>query len=265
MEHAVCKFIPMEGIKESIQILHFVYETDAAKKNITHNYYRIVLVSDGEGILRTPSCEERVGKGDIFFLFPNASYTIEAESENFKYMYITYMGIRAGEAMNKLNISSTNFLFRGFAHLIATWKTGVNLGDEVSQFSSEGVLLMTFAAIGNGILMPSNTQSRASKTVANIKRYIDDNFSDPDLSLEKISSELFYNKKYVSHVFKGEMKMGFSDYVNIVRIQHACVLIGRGVTSVKDVAAMCGFRDSLYFSKLFKQKMKLTPSEYMKK
>lgn len=264
MEHDVCKFIPVKEIKESIHTLHFVYETSVRNKSVKNNFYTMGIVADGEGVLHMPSNDAELVRGDIFFLFPNAQYTIEAVSDDFKYMYITYMGIRAGEAMERLRISRDNFLFHGFEHLVSTWKTGVNLGNEVSQFSSEGVLLMSFAAIGNGTLPADDNKAGTLKTVTNIKNYIDDNFSDPDLSLEKISSELFYNKKYVSHIFKTEMQTGFSDYVNTVRIQHACAMMKGGMTSVKDIAAICGFRDALYFSKIFKQRMKMTPTEYIK-
>lgn len=264
MEHDVCKFIPKQDYKESIQTVHFVYETNVKSKSYKSSFYHATLITGGDGVLLTSTESIKITKGDIFFLFPNASYTIEAVSDDFMYMYISYMGIRAGEAMAKLEISSKNLLFHGFEHLIPAWKTGINLSTEVSEFSSEGILLLTFAAIGNGMPTKKDSKSKAKKTVINIKNYIDDNFREPDLSLEKISSELFYNKKYVSHIFKSEMQVGFSDYLNTVRIQHACALMEQGITSIKDIASMCGFRDALYFSKIFKQKMNVSPTRHMK-
>jgi len=265
MEHDICKFIPKQEYKDSIQTVHFVYETSIVSKMYKSSFYHVMIVSDGKGELKIKNQSIEVDRGDVFFLFPNVECTLTALTNDFRYMYIAFMGIRAGNAMHKLEISSSNFLFHDFDHLIPTWKTGINLGTEVSEFSSEGILLITFAAIGNGLPDEKDSKSKAKKTAVNIKNYIDDNFCDSDLSLEKISSELFYNKKYVSHIFKSEMQMGFSDYLNIVRIQHACTLIEQGMTSIKDIAAMCGFRDALYFSKMFKQKTKQTPSGYIKK
>lgn len=264
MEHNVCKFIPISAIDESIQTLQFVYEIAPEPITFKSNFYRIFLISDGEGIIATDGKETKTSKGDIFFSFPNKNCTVKGTSDNFKYMYISFVGVRSAEAMHTLKISSSNNFFRGFGHLIQTWKTGVNLSNDVSQFSSEAVLLMSFAALGNDTLVSSENESKAAKTVANIKSYIDDNFSDPDLSLEKVSTELFYSKKYVSHAFKSEMEMGFSDYVNLVRMQNAYILMDKGMTSIKDISVMCGFRDALYFSKIFKQKTHKTPSEYIK-
>lgn len=265
MEHDVCQFIPKQDSRESIHTINFVYETNVKSKTSKNSFYRMVLVTAGEGCLHSNKGVTAISRGDIFFLFPGVSYTIEAVSDVFMYMYISYTGVRAGEAMSKLEISSSNFIFHGYEHLISAWKTGINLGTEVSEFSSEGVLLLSFAAIGNGMPAERDSKSKAKKTVTNIKNYIDDNFRDPDLSLEKISSELFYNKKYVSHIFKSEMQVGFSDYVNTVRIQHACTLMEQGMDSIKDISAMCGFRDALYFSKIFKQYMGNTPTDHIKR
>ena len=52
-------------------------------------------------------------------------------------------------------------------------------------------------------------------------------------------------------------------YINTIRIQYACSLPEQGITSVKDISTMCGYSDSLYFSKVFKRKMGLSPKEYI--
>ena len=51
--------------------------------------------------------------------------------------------------------------------------------------------------------------------------------------------------------------------INTIRVNNACALMNKGFTSVKDIAFLCGFNDPLYFSKVFKTKMKQTPREYI--
>lgn len=262
----ICRFIPKQDSKESIHTVHFVHEANVKCCSDAENtMYRMELVCGGEGYLRLNGLTFKIVKGDIFFLFPNVPYVIEAVTEDFKYMYISYVGVRAGEIMDRLKISGKNFLFHGFDDLIPAWQLGVSTSNVVSDLSSEGILLFTFAVLGNGLLDTDKKERKVKNTVANIKKYIDNNFSDPELSLEKISIELFYNKKYVSHIFKSEMKLGFSDYLNTVRVQHACTLMEQGMTSIKDIAAMCGFSDALYFSKIFKRKMLESPTEHIEK
>ena len=100
-------------------------------------------------------------------------------------------------------------------------------------------------------------------TAALIKKYIDDNFSDADFSIDKMGSELSYNKKYISRVFKKEIRIGITEYLNTVRIQQACALMEQGFTSIKDIALLCGYKDPLYFSRVFKKEMKVSPREHL--
>ena len=98
-----------------------------------------------------------------------------------------------------------------------------------------------------------------------IKKYIDDSISDSTLSLEKISTALSYNAKYISSLFKRKMGVGISEYISTVRIQHACALMEQGFSGIKDISALCGFKDALYFSRVFKSKIGVSPSEHIAK
>ena len=58
--------------------------------------------------------------------------------------------------------------------------------------------------------------------------------------------------------------MGFNQYVNHLRIAYALCMIKDGCSSVREIAAESGFCDALYFSKVFKKKVGMTPSEKIK-
>ena len=55
--------------------------------------------------------------------------------------------------------------------------------------------------------------------------------------------------------------MGFNQYVNHLRIAYALRMIEDGCGSVSKIASESGFSDALYFSKVFKKKVGVTPSE----
>ena len=107
------------------------------------------------------------------------------------------------------------------------------------------------------------TDIRTNDTVHRIKKYIDDNFSNPDFSCEMLCAALNYNRKYISSLFKRHMQVGIIDYLNTIRIQHACTMMQQGFTSVTDIANLCGYRDAQYFSRVFKERLKLSPRSYM--
>ena len=62
-----------------------------------------------------------------------------------------------------------------------------------------------------------------------------------------------------------EVGITFSEYLKNTRIKHAIFLIEQGITSVKNIAILSGYRDPLYFSKIFQQTVGISPSIFINK
>ncbi|OCX52090.1 hypothetical protein BEL04_11355 [Mucilaginibacter sp. PPCGB 2223] len=54
------------------------------------------------------------------------------------------------------------------------------------------------------------------------------------------------------------------EYIRMVKIRHAAMLIDTGQYSIKEVSHMIGIHDTKYFSQRFKEVMGMLPSEYKK-
>ena len=89
-------------------------------------------------------------------------------------------------------------------------------------------------------------------------------YFNEDLSLSEIADVAGYHKKYLSSTFKKQFGMGISEFLRVLRIRYAVMLMENGVTSVKNVAALSGFSDPLYFSKVFTEMIGVSPSQYQK-
>ena len=94
-------------------------------------------------------------------------------------------------------------------------------------------------------------------------RITEDNFRSPDFSLAALAEELGYDAKYLSFAFKKKRGIAFTQYLRDLRIKHSIFLMEEGVVSVKNVAILAGFGDALYFSKVFKQLMGISPKMYI--
>ena len=264
-EQNICHYIPFRQDDDKIHIIHFVLETKPQDcqnfKCISMN--RLHLVTGGKGVLHTASGSYPLETGDLFFILPAVPHAIES-GPDFQYAYISYLGTRGNAIMDKLKISGTNFVFPGFPHLCEMWLQGLQVNEQVSDLRSESILLYTFSVLGDGIFSNMNTEKHDSSIVLQIRKYIDNHISDENLSLKTISGELLYNPKYCSTAFKSVMNVGISEYITTLRIQQACTLMNQGFTSVKDIAALCGFKDPLYFSKVFRKKTGESPKEYQR-
>jgi YesN/AraC family two-component response regulator len=63
-------------------------------------------------------------------------------------------------------------------------------------------------------------------------------------------------------LFKQEMGVTFTDYLNQVRINRSCELLTNTSLSLIDVSLQAGFDDQSYFSKVFKKIKGVTPKSY---
>ncbi len=263
MYQNICHFVPFHSDLHSIHTINFVLETtpQTYSQLKIESVYKMHYVCSGQGYIHTTGKITPLKEGDIFFTFPASPFAIESV-DNFTYMYISFVGLRGNMILENLDISNTNFLFHNANVVYDFWQKGLLADAKVIDLMSESVLLYTFSYLGEKLLT-SQSNPAQNHTVAQIKKYVDEHFSEQDFSLENISKHLSYNKKYISSVFKKYMGMGIVDYLNTIRIQNACTMMEQGFTSVNDIAHRCGYASSQYFSKNFKNKMGITPSQYM--
>jgi len=94
-----------------------------------------------------------------------------------------------------------------------------------------------------------------------ICRYVLENV-DSELSIEGISKVLFMNRKYISEVFRQKTGELLIDYITRVKMARAARLLCQSSRKTYEIALQLGYRDTEYFSRLFKKHMGVTPSEY---
>ena len=262
MTDSICNFVPERG-NGGIRTVHFVYETDfhTLKQPFLRPIYYVNLVTSGSGTMKIYNRTYPLTRGTLFFLFPAVPCTIEADGD-FKYLYISFMGSYARTLLEELNVSPSSPVFAEFGHMIDFWMgsiTHVNLKN--ANILSEGVLLCTLSYLTNNV--SEEQKKRPEHQFDMLLDYINTNYRDPNLSLKKIAGIFSYTEKYISHLFKKKMSVGFNQYLNELRIQYAYELFATGVKSVSEIAVLCGYSDPLYFSKVFKKRVGQSPTEYM--
>jgi len=92
-------------------------------------------------------------------------------------------------------------------------------------------------------------------------QYIEDNYMNK-LTLDKVANYVYLNSSYLSQLFKKEMNMSFSDYVEQIRLKHAKILLKETDYSMNQIAEAVGFSSQNYFTRIFKKSTGLTPIKY---
>ncbi|WP_211296351.1 AraC family transcriptional regulator [Paenibacillus donghaensis] len=92
--------------------------------------------------------------------------------------------------------------------------------------------------------------------------FVQENYSDKDLSVSLIGDQFRLTPQYVSRLFREQTrKVGLHDYINQTRVEAAKVLLLEG-TSIDETAARVGFASSHAFIRVFKKYEGITPGKY---
>ena len=264
MSESICNFIPAKDYSGNLKTVHFVYESDflTLKQPFIRPIYYVHLVTSGSGKLRIYDREYPLEYGTVFFSFPAVPYTVEAD-ENFKYMYVSFMGACVPALLENFGISMKAPVYPDFSQMIDFWMSSITrINAKNANILSESVLLYMLSFMGDkGEAKQIPVSDNFFEMLID---YVDTHYRDPDICLKKIAMIFSYTEKYISHLFKTKMDIGFNKYLNNLRIQYAHEIISKNTTSVSEIAALCGFSDPLYFSKVFKKRVGCSPTEYIK-
>ncbi len=84
------------------------------------------------------------------------------------------------------------------------------------------------------------------------------------LRVTDISSALSFSPSYLQEVFRKQKNQGVIEYFNGMKIFQAKKYIGEANYTFTQIAQMLGFSSIHYFSRVFRQYVKMSPSEYEK-
>jgi len=255
----ICKFTLPKDI-QGIETDCFVFESNPQHMKLKNTLKKnsVILITNGKGYFNFANKSIPFKKGDLIFGFKGE--IIQGQpSDDCKYMYIHFDGNRSEELFRRFDITPKNRLFEGFDGIIPLWRDSLATASEKTvDLASESILLYTFSR-----LFKSST--KRDNLITKLLEISENEFADPDLSVNRIADTLGYNPKYISHLFKEKMGITYSEYLRNLRIKYAVSLFDHGIDSVKNVAFLSGFTDPLYFSTIFKKCLGVSPKDYKSK
>lgn len=180
---------------------------------------------------------------------------IKLNGYSYLYMYnlsIQLIGLISNECMIQ-NISNPEL---GQHYLLESYSTIQNLDDCMSWFYS---VIDKF-----GKSVEERNMGMEGTIVGNIVEYIKGNIDD-QLSLNSVADYFNLSTGHISRLFKDKVGTNFSDFVSAIKFEKAAeLLILNPKMKVSDIAEQLGYSSLTYFTKLFKEKHGMTPTQYRK-
>ena len=104
---------------------------------------------------------------------------------------------------------------------------------------------------------------KKSDYVEEALQYIEEHYCDP-IRIEDVANHLNINRFYLHRIFKSFTNVSVQSYLLDYRIRQSCILLRDTTMSIRVIAHSVSYDDPLYFSRIFHQKMGMSPSEYRK-
>ena len=93
-------------------------------------------------------------------------------------------------------------------------------------------------------------------------QFVEDNIDKTEMTIDDFANALKVSRTAFYRKLKTIVGLSPVDFIREIRVKRSTQLIDSGEYTFSQIAYMCGFNDPKYFTKCFKKKMGITPSEY---
>lgn len=249
-----------------------------------HDFWEFLYVDKGEAEVVTGQYTYELKQGEIVFYAPNAFHSLrcnrtspanifivsfDCQSEAMR--FFTNRSLRLGDEERKLLsviIAEGQRVFRR--------DPGKGLQKiEQPYFGSEQFLKIHLEALliqlirkeleakSEPKLSPVTKEREEQRLAVRIERYLQERVTER-LTLEQISADFALSETYIRKVFRQYAGCSVMEYVSRLKIEQAKLLIRQETYTVSEIAEKLGYGSIHYFSRQFKQKTGMPPSEYLR-
>lgn len=106
-------------------------------------------------------------------------------------------------------------------------------------------------------------QTKDNERIDKVFKFVFSNFTK-EVDLDEAARLVNMNKQAFCRYFKSRTQKTFVNFVNEVRVGHACRLLSAGERHISRVSFACGFNSMSNFNRFFKEIKGVTPKEYLK-
>lgn len=148
---------------------------------------------------------------------------------------------------------------------ILTAEDMAELGKGVTNILRKGLFSTaeTMSHVEAALLRHLTLGSEARRAVRRAMAYLHTHYMEP-ISLDDAARHVNMSKEYLARCFRQELGITLVTYLNRYRIDRAKSLLEAGGRSLTEVAMASGFSSSTYFSRMFRQEVGVSPSEYQR-
>ncbi len=247
------------------------------QKRHYHEQYQIYYVRRGSLLHRVADHYVRLTEGDCFILPPYAEHRVELDQKTSGFISFTFFAeflppsALAGEEIQSLFAALTPMGLLGRLVLSAQEKKRM---EELTAFGYERHIAGDADAVRNVLSAVLVLLSRVyrrekqdfkhSATLQPCLEYMNSQFHRR-LTPGELAGRMYLSKATFYRTFTRLTGYSFKEYLTMIRIRHACLLLRDPEVPITRAAAQCGFGDYSAFYRAFSRQMGQSPVEYRRR
>jgi AraC-like DNA-binding protein len=232
----------------------------------TLNEYQIIYITKGRGIFETNGQSHVVVPGSIMIVFPGVRHFYKPDFDvGWTEYWVGFKGPYADTLREKgflspekpfYEVGLQNSLLSAYGQVFEL----VQSQQPLYQIRASSHVLTLIAEI---LAYERKTvqYSHSEQLVEKAKFIMEENIYG-EINLNGISGTLSVSTSHLNDVFKSYTSMTPYQYFISIKIHKAKDLLEHGDLAIKEVAFRLGFSDQYYFSRLFKNKTGISPSQW---
>ncbi len=222
------------------------------------SYWLLHYILSGKGTFTANGVTHHLHAGQCFVIRPKESTVYESDSEE-PWHYV-WIGFSAGITMPE--ILKTKPFFEGEIYeRIFSKMLGVATKKDDRECFLCGCIAELLAHLFEENRSPLSATSQAMEQAKNC---IESEYMSSALTVNALAKRLHLNRSYFSTAFRNYAGVSPQEYLNAYRLERAAQLLQHSDMSVAQIAMATGYADFCNFSRMFKRRFGISPSQYAK-
>ena len=246
-----------------------------------HNVYQMLYIVEGSLSCEIAGNRVLCQAPALVFIGNYEPHILSATSEHYARYVLTLDPYKTSAALSPRLLQSV-FSFHpvGFSHVLDVTPIADELRVHMEELCREWhapkeeklpegeALLLSALLYRIRSFSPSHFTDKpygaAETVVASVRMELECNFQNK-LDLDALAARHHVSRYYLAHIFKQVTGYSLKEYLSLCRISFAIQQLAAGKQSVRQIAEASGFHDMSNFSRAFKERMGLSPSDFRKK
>lgn len=221
--------------------------------------YHILLINSGicEAFYQDKLYTLKPGNLIIYAPGEEQKYTFKSDGAS---LWCHFTGKIVNELLESCNITSGVYFLNPNKAIYDSYS---NLIQRFHQPGREKFANASFIELIYNIsdAVSCSNKKENSELILPVLTYLNANYNK-HITLDELAKKSGYSKSRFSHIFSQVTGTTPIKYQNDIRLNLSCELLLSTELTITEISFSCGFNDPMYYSRIFKKKYNLSPTEY---